>query len=65
MLGLRLKEGISLSEYRNRFGYDFICGREKIISDLCENGFMKFSSDRISLTERGFYVSNTILTQLL
>ncbi|MBO7304683.1 MAG: radical SAM family heme chaperone HemW [Clostridia bacterium] len=62
MLGLRLKEGISLSKYRN------ISGRELSIDKIqayVDAGYMNLSADRISLTEKGFYVSNSILAELL
>lgn len=65
MLALRLKDGILLSEYSNLFSEDFLVGREEIISRLCEGGYINKCPDRISLTEKGFYVSNYIITELL
>lgn len=65
MLGLRLKDGISLSEYKERFGVDFLDGREKVITELSNLGLVNLSEDTLSLTERGFYVSNSILIKLL
>ena len=65
MLGLRLSEGISLSEYKARFGRDFLDGREEKIKSFFELGYISLSEDNLSLTERGFYVSNSILTSLL
>ena len=65
MLTLRLREGFSLSEYKLRFGTDFSVGREDAIKQLSRLGYIKLSRDRLSLTERGFYVSNSILTELL
>ena len=65
MLGLRLTEGFSLSEYRKRFGIDFVKGREDSILSLINAGYIILSEDRISLTERGFYVSNLILNELI
>ena len=65
MLGLRLSEGISLSEYKARFGRDFLDGREEKIKSFFELGYISLSEDRISLTERGFYVSNSILNSLI
>lgn len=65
MLGLRLAEGISLSEYKSRFGMDFILGREKKLDKLCKAGYLIISSDRLSLTEKGFYVSNSIINELI
>ncbi len=65
MLGLRLSEGLSLSEYKKRFCIDFLDGREDLVDSLVKADYMKISDGRISLTERGFYVSNTILTELI
>ena len=44
---------------------DFRVGREDILKKLQDNNLIKMSDDRISLTERGLYVSNNILTELL
>jgi len=65
MLGLRLSRGISLSAYKERFSCDFLSGREEKIKEYINNGYMIVADDRLSLTEKGFYVSNTILTELL
>ena len=65
MLGLRLESGISLSEYKTKFGVDFVTGREEKIQNLLELGYISLTEDNLSLTERGFYVSNSILTSLL
>ncbi len=65
MLNLRLKNGFSLIEYRNRFGIDFCFGKEDKISSYIEGGFLKIENERIFLTEKGFYVSNTILSQII
>ena len=65
MLHLRLARGFSLTEYRERFGRDFLIGREELVNSYVENGLMLLSDDRILLTDYGLYVSNTILTELL
>lgn len=65
MLALRLGEGISLSEYKKLFSEDFLSGREEIISRLSSGGYVNINNDRLSLTEKGFYVSNYIITELL
>lgn len=65
MLSLRLSSGFSLSEYKMRFGCDFLDGRADMISRLVESGYMRFDGEKISLTEKGFYVSNSILTELI
>lgn len=65
MLRLRLAEGFALSDYRLRFGSDFLNGRKELIDRFCNIGYITLESDRIALTERGFYVSNSILTELI
>ena len=65
MMHLRLSEGFSLSEYKERFGTAFTDGREQTLSRFIELGYLMLTDGRISLTERGFYVSNAILTELI
>ena len=65
MLGLRLGVGISLSEYYHRFGIQFLDGREAVVKSLASAGYLKIADDRLFLTERGFYVSNLILNELI
>lgn len=65
MLGLRLKDGFSLDEYERLFGRSFTEGKEEIISRLEREGLLTISGERIALTERGFYLSNSILVEIL
>ena len=65
MLGLRLSDGISLSEYERKYSTDFLLSRRERILELVKGGYMSLGNDRLALTEKGFYVSNSILTDLL
>ncbi len=65
MLAFRLKEGFSLDEYKVRFDRDFLEGRADIIDRFEKVGYLINRNGRIALTESGFYVSNSILTELL
>ncbi len=65
MLALRTSYGISLSDYARKFGKSFRNGREKLISKYKNLGLLTETDGHIALTEKGFYVSNTILTDLL
>lgn len=65
MLRLRLREGLSLSEYEERFHCAFLEGKEEYINKCIEGGFMLLCGDRLSFTEEGFYVSNEILSSIL
>ena len=65
MLALRLSEGFALSEYRERFGRDFLESRKALVERLSNAGYLSLTDGRISLTDRGMYVSNSILRELL
>lgn len=65
MLRLRLSEGFSLSDYKKRFCIDFMDGRKGLIDNLIKAGYISFDGDILKLTESGFYVSNSILTELI
>ena len=65
MLGLRLAEGFSLRDYKERFKSDFLCGREEIIKRFIDCGYLLVEGGRIFLTDRGLYVSNSIINELI
>ncbi len=65
MLGLRLKEGISLSEYKRLFGKDFYLKNKDLINGYIKNGFMCKNNDRIYFTDKGFYISLAVLSELI
>ena len=65
MMRLRLSEGVSLSDYRRRFGRDLLSDREEELRRLEALGLVTLDGDRFNLSERGFYLSNTILTEIL
>ena len=65
MLKLRLSDGLSFSEYKKMFKKDFISGNEEKVSHLAKEGLISFTDEGMSLTERGFYLSNSILIEIL
>lgn len=65
MLALRLSEGLSLSEYKRLFGKNFAEGKDELLKAYIKNGFMELEGENLSFTHRGFYVSNSILSELL
>lgn len=64
MLGLRLDRGIDLLDYERRFGRAFENDFREIDAFL-KGGFMTKDNGRIAFTTKGFFVSNTILAQML
>ncbi len=65
MLGLRLSDGISLSEYEKLFGEKFAKGNEEKLDSYIKAGFMQIKDGRLFFTAKGFYISNTIMAELL
>jgi oxygen-independent coproporphyrinogen-3 oxidase len=65
MLSLRTKHGFSNNEYKERYLDDFIELNRKKIEKYEKLGLLICDSERISLTESGFYVSNFIIADLL
>ncbi len=65
MLALRLREGISLPDFEARFGVSFTAGRMPKLMRFCELGLMTLTDDRVALTERGFYLSNSLLSEII
>ncbi len=63
MLRLRLSEGIDTEDYKTRFGRDIYsdCNIEKLIS----SGFMGKNKNRVFFTEKGFLVSNSLLSDMI
>ncbi len=64
-LGLRCTEGISVAEFERVFGCDIddIYGSQ--IRKYCSLGFMTQTKDRLKLTDKGFFVSNTIFADFV
>lgn len=65
MLRLRLRAGIVFEDYRALFLQDFRVGRERAIRGLTEAGLAVSDEERFALTEKGFFVSNSIISELI
>jgi oxygen-independent coproporphyrinogen-3 oxidase len=64
-MGLRKNEGISKSEFIQRFNKDIHSVYGKVISKYISTGFIKESDDNISLTFEGIELSNVIMAEFL
>lgn len=65
MLNLRLTEGLNEDKVINRFGHTIpneLYEKSKIFID---NGYMQKTDNGLSLTRKGFLISNTILSEIL
>ena len=65
MLGLRLSEGISRSRFRERFGKELPPGFVERARQLQRHGLTRVTEDGVSLTRKGFLVSNDLIAELL
>jgi len=65
MLGFRTADGISKSEFLARFGVEFDEKYGEKVEKFKKMGYFCEKGDALALTERGFEVSNAILTEIL
>lgn len=63
-LGLRLMRGVSLHNYRSRFGRDFQKEHNGEVTRLIEAGLIEIDDDLIRLTKRGALLSNEVFAAL-
>ena len=64
MLSLRLTSGLSLHEFKKRFGKEFFEYYPRAKA-LIEAGYMQLFDNRLSFTDKGFFVSNSILSDMI
>ena len=65
MMHLRLSSGISLREFRERFSSCFLDDVGDALKKYIDNGYVACSDDRVWLTEKGFYLSNSIIADIV
>lgn len=62
LMGLRIREGISLKRFRDIAGYDL---DQERISPNAEDGYLTLQGDRLTATDKGRLVLNHITNELL
>ncbi len=65
MLALRTADGIVDAEFEKSFGYSFIERHKSYLERCATGGYLSLSDGRVSLTDKGMYVSDAILTEIL
>lgn len=65
MLTLRLDTGVSLREMKERFGVVPSPSLFPILQTYQSGGLLTFDGDRLTLTERGFLVSNSLIGEII
>ena len=64
MLGMRLSDGISLSDFRKRFGADALSVYPRI-EEFVRSGHVLREGDILRFSEKGIFVSSYILSEIL
>ena len=65
MLGLRLAEGVSLTDFHQRYGAEFWPTFEQRLGDIRPLDLLEETDDRVRLTARGRMVGNEVFARLL
>ncbi len=65
MLSMRVSRGVEENVFLHRFGRDFEEVFGERLKPYCDGGFVVRKDGRYAFTDSGFYVSNTILADLL
>jgi len=65
MMGLRMKEGIALNRYEQRFGEPLTQHYGKQIEILIKKGWLSVENGTLKATEEGYPLLNTVLGELL
>ena len=65
MLKLRLKKGLSLTELKNLYSENALIKIKGKAPFLKEQGLIDFDGERISLTRKGYLLSNSVICELI
>ena len=65
MLSLRTKDGLDLDFYKNKFGVDLLNEKNDKIKTLVDAGFLIVDNKRLIVTQKGVFVLNYIITELI
>ncbi|OGQ86241.1 MAG: hypothetical protein A2512_07350 [Deltaproteobacteria bacterium RIFOXYD12_FULL_56_24] len=65
VMGLRLLEGVSFARLQRQFGLTPVGYYGKMLEDLCRQGLVEISHDRLRLTRAGLPVANQVLARLV
>ncbi|QDI92918.1 oxygen-independent coproporphyrinogen III oxidase [Salicibibacter halophilus] len=64
-LGLRLKEGVHVHRFKEKFGTSFYDVYGQVHAELVEDGLLDEEDGRLRLTEKGKYLGNNVFASFL
>jgi len=65
MLGLRMRDGLDMSDVHARSGVDVRTACAGAIADLEKRSLLRISGDRLALTRQGLLVADAVITDLM
>lgn len=65
VLGLRLNQGISLHRFKEQYNFDILKKYKPIIERLTTDGYLLLENDKLKLSRKALFVSNSILSEFI
>lgn len=65
MLALRTANGICEADFNRRFGHGFFANKSELLNKYIQAELLKHENGRTYLTEKGFYLSDAVLCEIL
>lgn len=65
IMSLRLRQGISNTDFYKRFGYKLEEQFETQINRLVKDGLISYEDERLKLTEKGLFIADTVMTEFI
>ncbi|HEY4482225.1 MAG TPA: hypothetical protein VI489_05180, partial [Candidatus Brocadiaceae bacterium] len=65
VMALRLRQGISNTDFYERFGYKIEDQFEEQMNRLAKYGLVSYENEILKLTEKGLFVADTVMTEFV
>jgi oxygen-independent coproporphyrinogen III oxidase len=65
IMSLRLRQGMSNTDFLERFGYTIEDRFGDKIHELIKDGLISYDNERLKLTEKGLFLADTVMTEFL
>ena len=65
MLLLRTSDGLDISAFNKDFSTDLVANKKEQINKLKDNGLIKIENETIKVTDKGFYLLDSIIMELI
>ena len=62
---MRLKEGLNLKVYQDKFGINLYAKNKKLIDNWINRGLLTLDNNHLCFSNQGFFVSNSFFVDIL